>query len=71
MFLTHEDQRPFFGGTYFPKEPRYGMPAFGEILKRVAEYYRDHQAELRQQNEALHDARSTSWCRRRRPKACS
>ena len=28
MFLSHEDQRPFFGGTYFPKEPRYGMPAF-------------------------------------------
>ncbi len=53
MFLTHEDQRPFFGGTYFPKEPRYGMPPFGEILKRVAEYYSGHQAELRQQNEGL------------------
>ncbi len=53
MFLSHEDQRPFFGGTYFPKEPRHGMPAFGEILKRVAEYYRGHQAELRQQNEAF------------------
>ncbi len=39
MFLAHEDQRPFFGGTYFPKEERYGMPAFGEIMKRVAEYY--------------------------------
>jgi uncharacterized protein YyaL (SSP411 family) len=53
MFLTHEDQRPFFGGTYFPKEPRYGMPAFGEILKRVAEYYGGHQAELREQNDGL------------------
>src|SRR2546430_4853482 len=28
MFLTHDDQRPFFGGTYFPKEARYGLPAF-------------------------------------------
>ena len=28
MFLCHDDQRPFFGGTYFPREPRYGMPAF-------------------------------------------
>ena len=27
MFLTHDDQRPFFGGTYFPKEPRFGLPA--------------------------------------------
>jgi uncharacterized protein len=53
MFLTHDDHRPFFGGTYFPKEPRHGMPAFGELLKRVAEYYRAHEPELRQQNEAL------------------
>ena len=51
MFLSHEDQRPFFGGTYFPKEPRYGMPAFGDILKRVAEYYSTHQDDLRAQNE--------------------
>src|SRR3569833_1405148 len=28
MFLSHEDQRPFFGGTYFPSEARHGMPAF-------------------------------------------
>ncbi len=28
MFLTPDDQTPFFGGTYFPKVPRYGMPAF-------------------------------------------
>ena len=53
MFLTPDDQRPFFGGTYFPKEPRYGLPAFREVIRRVAEYYRDHQAELRRQNEAL------------------
>ncbi len=31
MFLTPQDQQPFFGGTYFPKEPRHGMPAFREI----------------------------------------
>ncbi len=53
MFLTHEDQRPFFGGTYFPNEARYGMPAFRDLMKRVAEYYRDHQAELREQNHGL------------------
>src|SRR6185436_17190762 len=51
MFLSHEDQRPFFGGTYFPNEPRHGMPAFTEIMKRVGEYYTTHQDELRQQNE--------------------
>jgi uncharacterized protein YyaL (SSP411 family) len=56
MFLTHDDQRPFFGGTYFPREPRYGMPAFGELLRRVADYYRDHHNEIRSQNEALMQA---------------
>ena len=39
MFLDGDDQRPFFGGTYFPKEPRYGMPAFSELLQSVAQYY--------------------------------
>jgi uncharacterized protein len=56
MFLTPQEQQPFFGGTYFPKEPRYGMPAFGEILRRVAEYYRDHGAEIAGQNEQLKTA---------------
>ena len=41
MFLTHDDQKPFFGGTYFPDKARYGMPAFATLLKRVAEYYRE------------------------------
>jgi uncharacterized protein YyaL (SSP411 family) len=56
MFLTPEDQRPFFGGTYFPKEPRYGMPAFTEVLTRVAQYYASHRAELDTQNQALIEA---------------
>ncbi len=53
MFLAHEDQRPFFGGTYFPKEPRFGLPAFKDLLLRVAQYYRERPQELRTQNEAL------------------
>ena len=32
MFLSPRDQRPFFGGTYFPSEPRYGMP----VVRRPA-----------------------------------
>ncbi len=56
MMLSHEDQRPFFGGTYFPKEARYGLPAFKDLLLRVAEYYRDHGAELQKQNAALMEA---------------
>ena len=53
MFLTHDDQRPFFGGTYFPKEARHGMPSFKDVLTRVAQYYREHQESLREQNAAL------------------
>src|SRR5271157_874049 len=53
MFLTPEDQQPFFGGTYFPKEPHHGMPAFRDVLQRVADYYHGHHAEIRQQNARL------------------
>jgi uncharacterized protein YyaL (SSP411 family) len=56
MFLTHDDHRPFFGGTYFPKEARHGLPAFTDLLRRVSEYYRTHETELRQQNDALMSA---------------
>jgi uncharacterized protein len=56
MFLTHDDQRPFFGGTYFPREARFGLPSFRDLLQRVAAFYRDHQQDLRSQNEALMSA---------------
>ncbi len=56
MFLSHEDQRPFFGGTYFPDTPRYGMPSFKELLERVAQYYREHGDEIRNQNASLMEA---------------
>jgi uncharacterized protein len=56
MFLTPDDRRPFFGGTYFPKQARFGLPAFGELLLRVARFYREHEVELREQNEALMSA---------------
>ncbi len=47
MFLMHEDQRPFFGGTYFPREARFGLPAFRDLLRQIADYYRSHHDELR------------------------
>ena len=53
MFLHPESQRPFFGGTYFPKDARYGMPSFSDLLLRVADYYRNHQEEVREQGERL------------------
>ena len=56
MFLTHDDQVPFFGGTYFPPEPRYGMPGFKNILGRVVDYYTDQQDAVRKQNQAFMQA---------------
>ena len=56
MFLTPDDHTPFFGGTYFPKEPRYGMPAFTELCRRVASYYREHRDEIAAQNATLRGA---------------
>jgi uncharacterized protein len=55
MFLTPQ-QQPFFGGTYFPKEPRHGMPAFRDLLRRVAQYYREQGEEIAAQNGQLQAA---------------
>jgi uncharacterized protein YyaL (SSP411 family) len=53
MFIDPDDRRPFFGGTYFPNEARYGMPAFGELLKSVATYFREQRDEVRRQGAKL------------------
>jgi len=52
MFLT-PDQVPFFGGTYFPNQSRYGLPGFGDLLQRVRKFYDDNAEEIRTQNTQL------------------
>ncbi len=52
MFLS-PDQKPFFGGTYFPKTPRYGMPGFVDLIERVAKAYREQRAEIEEQSASL------------------
>ena len=52
MFLS-PDGTPFFGGTYFPKEPRYNLPGFPGLLQRVAQFYAEHRAELTEQGKQL------------------
>jgi len=55
MFLS-PDGTPFFGGTYFPKTARYGLPGFAELLERVAAIWREKRAEIGAQNEQVRSA---------------
>lgn len=52
MFLA-PDGTPFFGGTYFPKHPRYGLPGFPDLCERVAEAYREKRDEITAQAAEL------------------
>ncbi|MGD2026752.1 MAG: thioredoxin domain-containing protein [Anaerolineales bacterium] len=54
VFLTPEG-RPFFGGTYFPPSPRYGMPSFMDVLKNVTSLWEDQREELHQSSQKLTD----------------
>jgi uncharacterized protein YyaL (SSP411 family) len=46
VFLTPE-QVPFYGGTYFPPQPRHGLPAWTQILQAIAETWRERSQEIR------------------------
>ncbi len=53
VFLT-PDGRPFYGGTYFPPDDRWGRPSFKKILLAIADAYRDRQDEvLKSADEAM------------------
>ena len=52
MFLT-PDQAPFFGGTYFPKTPRYGLDGFAQLLPRIAAAYREQGEAIAEQTGRL------------------
>ena len=49
IFLT-PDLKPYFSGTYFPKEPRYGMPAFRQILAGAAQAFHNRRADVEAQS---------------------
>ncbi len=52
MFLTPAGE-PFWGGTYFPPESRYGRPGFPEVLRRVSESYHQSRETVERNTEAL------------------
>jgi uncharacterized protein YyaL (SSP411 family) len=53
VFLTPQDQRPFFAGTYFPREPRHGLPAFKQLLQSIERAYREQKTAIDAQNQSL------------------
>jgi uncharacterized protein YyaL (SSP411 family) len=54
VFLT-PDGAPFYGGTYFPPQDRYGMPGFPRLLRAVAGMYRTQRDEVERQAAAFRD----------------
>ncbi|EIM29193.1 thioredoxin domain-containing protein [Microvirga lotononidis] len=59
MFLTPEGE-PFWGGTYFPKEPRFGRPGFVGVLREISRLYRSEPERILKNRDAIkqHLARS-------------
>jgi uncharacterized protein YyaL (SSP411 family) len=63
IFLTPEGV-PFFGGTYYPPEPRHGMPSFRDVLETISALYRERRGAVdgtaSQLKEALDQASKIS-----------
>jgi uncharacterized protein YyaL (SSP411 family) len=52
MFLTPKGE-PVWGGTYFPKDSRFGRPAFVDVLREVARLFREEPGKIEQNRKAL------------------
>jgi uncharacterized protein YyaL (SSP411 family) len=52
VFLTPTG-KPFYGGTYYPPHPRYGMPSFTQVLRSVADAYRQRRDQVEGQADRL------------------
>ena len=52
MFLD-ENGVPFMGGTYFPKEPKNGLPSFKEVLKKVSDAYENQRENIIKQKDLI------------------
>ncbi|HWQ23813.1 MAG TPA: thioredoxin domain-containing protein [Gaiellaceae bacterium] len=55
VFLTPEG-KPFYAGTYFPPEARHGLPAFRDVLRAVAQAWRERRGEVERQASRIDEA---------------
>jgi uncharacterized protein YyaL (SSP411 family) len=53
VFLSPEDLVPFYAGTYFPVEPRYGRPGFLQVLQALRRYYDTEKEDLSQRKALI------------------
>jgi uncharacterized protein len=53
VFLT-PDLKPFFGGTYFPPDARYGRPSFLQLLEQIANLWRERKNEIATSADEIH-----------------
>ena len=54
VFLT-PDRKPFFAGTYFPPDDRYGRPGFKKVITELARAYREQRQEIVKSSQAVYD----------------
>ncbi|MEH2416696.1 thioredoxin domain-containing protein [Nostoc sp.] len=60
IFLSPEDLVPFYAGTYFPVDPRYGRPGFLQVLQALRRYYDTEKADLQQRKSLIIESLLTS-----------
>ncbi|HEY7130304.1 MAG TPA: aldo/keto reductase, partial [Nitrospira sp.] len=60
VFLT-PDQQPFFAGTYFPPEGRWGRPGFPELLKKISDLWSRDAQDIKQQAKELTSRLQREW----------
>ena len=56
VFLDPRDQMPFFAGTYFPDQPRHGLPAFRQLLDHIHQVWQTRQDDIARQSQSLREA---------------
>ncbi|WP_373527199.1 thioredoxin domain-containing protein [Nostoc sp.] len=60
IFLSPEDLVPFYAGTYFPVDPRYGRPGFMQVLQALRRYYDTEKEDLQQRKALIIESLLTS-----------
>lgn len=56
VFLNPHNLTPFFAGTYFSSRASSGIPSFKDVLRKIAQYYKEHPTEIAEQNNRIDEA---------------